>query len=512
MRYLTISLLVMTAAALFFPHVLLAQEMNFVDAEARAMGGTGVSRVDGPTATYWNPSRLPASEGFGASFTFGTDLSIEGDIISKADEIQDTINAIDFDALKTAMSSGTPLNNTQVQQLLDLSLNKIPALDGKGEGLLGHAEGGLYVKLGKISENGALGFHLSANVYAGAEPVFDFSNISLSSAGTATAQIDNVVGAGSDRSGAFANPSSQALADSIATIFTNAGIGGAQNRAEELVYQAEQAGVNTGDTRIQSLLTDVSTSMTTSGATTLGTNSSGVLVRGIMLREFGIAYGHSFLKQFFNAGVTLRMIEGETFIQYFSIDDLQDGDKFISEIKNRENRKKEVKFAGDVGLSLNLSDALCVGAIVKNLGSPSFGYKDPGNNFPTDRAIDDFKLEPVYRAGVTLRPFGWLTFSADADLTKTASGVLEGFESQFVNGGMEISLLGILKLRGGAYKNIGAENQSAVATGGIGLNLKLLEIDIGGGMSLEKESITVGADDKEIPTSAFLSASITLRF
>ncbi|OHB75949.1 MAG: hypothetical protein A2Z34_01225 [Planctomycetes bacterium RBG_16_59_8] len=260
-------------------------------------------------------------------------------------------------------------------------------------------------------------------------------------------------------------------------------------------------------------MNDIAAALSTADAETLAGNSSGVLVRGIMIKEVGISYARKLFGDFLNAGVTLRVMEGTTYINFFSFEDLEEGDEFADEIRDRKNTKSSVGFAGDIGLSMNLSDLLTVGAVVKNIGSPSFEFKTPAAPYPQDRSIDDFELDPIFRVGAAFRPFGWLTLSADADLTKTDSGVLEGFDSQFVGAGAEVSLLGILKLRGGMYDNIAADEQDPVVTAGIGLNFALVAIDVAGAMSLDKEDISVGSDDdEEIPKAAGASASITVKF
>lgn len=504
-------ILVVVVACGLVPSFAVAQEMNFIGSDKKAMGGTGVAGTSDATATYWNPSRLLSEGGLDIRLSFGLGAGVEGDVISKADNVKDTIDSINFDALKLDINSGNPMTNTEVQQLLDLALNDIPALAEEGEGIFANLDGGLFVRLPKITDSSAIGIHVRGQVYAGAEAIFDFTNISLSTDVNATTQVDNLVGAGADRSAAFTNASSQALANSVAAVFTAAGIAGAQNRAEELVYQAERAGVNTGDPMVQDLVGDLSTAVSTVGATTFSNNNSGVLVRGILMKEVGLSYAHTLVGETLNIGATLRVIEGETYIQYYPFDALEDGEEFVDEVRDRNNTKTSVKFAGDIGATLNLPAGFSAGAVIKNLGSPQFDFKDPGARYPVARGVEDFELDPVYRIGLAWKPIGLLTLAADADLNKVNSGVLEGYESQFVNAGAELSL-GFLKLRGGLYENTASKDPAPVATAGIGLKIFMLELDLAGGMSLKKEDISVGADDEEIPTSASFSATLGLKF
>ena len=71
-------------------------------------------------------------------------------------------------------------------------------------------------------------------------------------------------------------------------------------------------------------------------------------------------------------------------------------------------------------------------------------------------------------------------------------------KSQNVGAGLEIRLFKFLMLRGGAYKNIAENDIGPVYTLGLGINLWLLNIDVGASQSKHKTDVDGDSFPEEV--------------
>ena len=144
-----------------------------------------------------------------------------------------------------------------------------------------------------------------------------------------------------DRSGQFSNdPGSQSLADQIAASSAY----WTQDQAEELVWQSEQAGVNTSGNARADMLSSMAE---TTGAGTgdpginLEVNDSGVYTRGIITNEFALTYGHAFFDKKLGFGGNVKYIYGVTFNSFLRYDDVDSvGDALDQLFDSREQQAK----------------------------------------------------------------------------------------------------------------------------------------------------------------------------
>jgi hypothetical protein len=114
---------------------------------------------------------------------------------------------------------------------------------------------------------------------------------------------------------------------------------------------------------------------------------------------------------------------------------------------------------------------------------------------------------------VSREPFSWWTLAADVDVLENDSENLSGFHSRLVSAGTELRFvlwkLG-LALRGGVYANVADDANNAVAiTGGPGLRLWHLNLDLTGGASPDTEHIESDfASNDEFPSRANFAAAL----
>ncbi|MEK7448040.1 MAG: conjugal transfer protein TraF [Planctomycetota bacterium] len=468
------------------------EEWTIYGARAQGMGGAGVATGDGATAHYWNPAAIKLNDKTGVYIPFGTTLSVEGDIMQEVTQIADKITTLTtpWSTLSTQINSGSGLTLTDTRQLLDLFVNEMPDLDQKGQGMLFNASTGVGITVGGL---GIWGNYLTS---VGVDPVVDQgARFAFSNGGGANA-INDIVGAGSDRSGVFTNAGSQSLAD---TIF-NAGLGFTQNQAEELVYQAELTGANTADPNVQSIVTSIAQA-TGTGTSNVTDNQSGLIFSGILVREIGVSYAHELMDGRLTIGGNLKMMEGQTYYNFIRFNALEQGSDIYNDLLDKKNTESSTSFGVDGGAIYKFTDLLKVGLTARNINTPKFDFDGPG----------DYKLKPQIRAGGAIQLSNILLLAADLDITKNESQALDGYESQMIGAGLEfrVPILAI-SLRGGMYKDLAAdEGDALVYTAGLGLHVIALDIDIAAAKSTDTFSIE---NSKDVPQRIGVSFSAAVRF
>lgn len=163
--------------------------------------------------------------------------------------------------------------------------------------------------------------------------------------------------------------------------------------------------------------------------------------------------------------------------------------------------KESQAFGLDLGVMYRFGDNLRLGLVGRNINSPSFEMTPltPGDE-------DSFKEKAQYRAGVAYKPLSFMTVALDYDITKNDTTVGAGYKSQNLGAGAEINILKILQLRAGAYKNIAESDIGLVYTAGAGLNLWLVNLDLGVSLSNSRTSIDGNKFPEEIKAELAASA------
>ncbi|MFH1024026.1 MAG: conjugal transfer protein TraF [Planctomycetota bacterium] len=468
-----------------------AEEWIFLGARAQGMGGAGVAVANDATAVYWNPAAYAFEKSFDVQIPYGVGVAATGDVIKQADAAADAMQAVNFTTILDKVNAGDVLAAADLRNALDILLVEIPKLDRPGQGLLGNVSAGLSIRAGHWGLSG-----LGLGNF-GVDPVVDLTNLSFSTDVNAATQITNVVGVGADRTGLL-TASGQALANTIFGL----GLGFTQDQSEELVYQAEQAGVDTSSPAAQTLVTTVAQSTSTTGATDISNNQSGVVIRGLLAEEFAFTYARPFYMDRLAIGINGKFISGQSYYKYVRYEAIEDGDNLEDELTDSNNKRTSSNVGVDLGVLFRPVNRVRLGLVGRNLNSPDFDTNDPSGKY---------KLDAQVRAGAAVDVFPMWTVAADMDVTENESDVLSGFKSRFLSLGTEVRLhlwkLGI-DLRAGLYDNIASSEDGMCYTGGIGLKLWKLQLDFAGGISADKTAIESGAGATEIPERMNLTGTL----
>ncbi len=469
-----------------------AEEWIVVGPRATGMGGAGVAITRGPLASYWNPAnfamrqpfRDPARFRVGLSVPAAAAASVHGDVIADLDHMYDALKDIDWSSVNDVFDSGEsfndPAHQQELQTLLRVVTEDLPRLDAHGDGVAANASGEVSLEFGRVGI-AARGLGWSSVV-----PHPDLSADGLA------------FGDGLDDMFATTghSPSSSA-GTSLADRLDNTHPAGMVN---ELVYWAEQAGVNLSDTTVETMLDRILTGTTAGGTIDdfIAENDSGFTVRGLAVGEAGLSYAHPFFEGRLALGATVKALYGVTTTQHFRLQQLEDGSDILTELKSRKNRDESLRFGLDVGATVMPWDFLAVGITGRNINQPSF-----------PAAGKDYHLDPQVRGGVALFPLDWITLAADLDLYKNDSAVLPGYESQVLGIGAEFSVVDILFLRAGLSKNL-AESEGLTYHAGLGIHGGPVHLDIAGAASADRATVEYGDSSSKIPERAAASLMLEL--
>ncbi len=509
------------------PPVALAEDWPIVGARARAMGGAGVANDVSP---FWNPAALAlvpkkdekekekpsrlSLQAYGLSIEATWEMAAVGDIIRDIDNIADFFFTNDFEAIQGRLNAGTA-TAADIRTAIGL-VKQIQDLDKEGEGLYAYTggEGAVMVSMPWFS----FGIFYRGFGIAGVDPVVDWSFLSNSAfADGGFAEMFNTTG------------TTNSPATSDGTTFSSelqaqAGLTPAQ--ANEMAFQAEQAGVPLNDPAFRASLVAIAQATVAAGAggatelDTLYWNQSGFLLRGITVKEAGISIAryHEFFGLHASLGVNLKYIEAITFQNLIALARLQDGEMTLDKILDDFNRKRDVSgtFGVDAGLLLRPLPGLSVGVTGRNLNRPVFAWEGPRSYY----------LPRQFRAGASFN-LGAITIAADGDLYPVPSRVLEDYKTQIIGGGIELNPAAKdeigAALRLGAYQNVAIKTEELVYTAGIAIWFGPLRIEAAAAST--KATYDVENPDQEFDSSPSegwfedeyperwgLSATVSLKF
>jgi hypothetical protein len=477
-----------------------AEPWMFLGARYQGMGGAGVAVVDDDEAAYWNPGALGFDDEWGVGLAAAAQAAAEGDILRDMDRVFEFVDDFDIDGVLSDMAAGNPLSNADLQNALTLATELLPNLGRDGQGVVGSVGAGLTVRYGRFSLSG-----IGLSNFA-ADPVLDLDNLSFNTSGTAVAQITNAFGV-LPPAGPVSN---QALADDIAAIFQAAGLaaGDAQNAADNLVFQAEAAGIDTSIPRIADTIGTIANATALVGSGDLSENASGAFVRGAATVESGVGIGYALpipvpgIKDRIALGTNLKYIYGLTYTRFIRYDEVDDVSDVLDELTDAHNRKSTHTWGVDLGMVYRPFDFLQVGVTARNVNSPKLRTSDGGH----------YVIDPQVRGGVAVHIFpNWLV-AADVDLMENESDSLQGFKSRIVSAGTEVGIplgdIAQIALRAGLYTNVASDAANALGlTGGLGLRIANFHLDIAGGASPDTTRIQFDKSRK-VPTRANVAVSL----
>ena len=483
-----------------------AEEWYFIGARYQGMGGAGVAVVDDEQASYWNPGALAFTKSYGVAIPVGAYVSAEGSALSDIDRVSEFLDDLaggELDQLLDDLAAGNDLNGQQLGTALRLGAEELPGLDESGKGVMAGIDASLLLRYGKFAVTGIGVSHFAV------DPVFDRENLSVSDL-TGDEAVDALVDplTAMDRYTAGNEP---ALVAQLEALFLAAGSGAPNLQAEEVVFQAEQAGADVRNSGVAQNIVAIATDTINTPDATFADNRSGTFVRGLAIEQVGFGYGHPLLANRIGIGGNLKYMMGTTFNKYLRYDDIDGAGDFSDALTDSDRREITHTASLDLGLMLKPWEWLRLGVTARNVTKPEFDLaRDPASPGGKDKLT----LDPQVRAGVALWILPSWVVAFDADLTENRSELLDGFESRIVSLGTEWKIpiwkLG-LALRGGAYLNTAAEDLDGVTlTAGLGLRIFDFNLDFAAGATPKTEKVGATGDQK-IPSRANASMMVSFR-
>jgi hypothetical protein len=231
---------------------------------------------------------------------------------------------------------------------------------------------------------------------------------------------------------------------------------------------------------------------------TIANNTSTVQFKGIGIAEFPLTYGLA-LSDDFAIGGNLKFMKARVYnvaVKLFNTDFNNALNLALDDYVESNN------FGLDLGFLYRPGEQLRFGIVGRNLNSPEFDMKKVLLTDP-----DQLEEEPQIRAGLAYKPANFITIAADIDLTINETTVGNNFESQTVGAGVEFDLT-VVQLRAGAYKNLAEDDIGLIYTAGLGVNLWLVNLDIGAAISKDTTEI----DGRSIPEAAKAEFALSMLF
>lgn len=481
-----------------------AEQWSFVGARYQAMGGAGVAVVDDEHASYWNPGALAFTESYGVALPVGAYAAAQGSAISDVDRVAGYVDDLggDLDQILDDLDQGNALSPQQLGTALRLAAQELPGLDEDGKGIAAGIDASLLARHRSFAVTGIGVSHFAI------DPVFDRDNLSVSDL-VGDQAVDSLIDPLTAQS-QYAPGQAPPLVAAVEALFTQAGSGAPNLQAEELVFAAEQAGVDVRDAAVGQNILDIVQDTIDTPAATFADNASGAFVRGLAIEQVGFAYGHPVWQNRIGIGANAKYMLGTTFNRFLRYDDVDGLGDLSDTVTDGDHREITHTGSLDLGLLVKPWEWLRVGLTARDVTKPEFDLaRDPAN---PDRR-NSLTLDPQVRAGVALWILPSWVVAFDADLTENRSELIDGFESRIVSLGTEwkvpVGPFGFA-LRGGAFLNTAADDLDAVAlTAGLGLRLLDFNLDLAVGASPATERLEA-ADDRKIPSRA--NASLTLAF
>jgi hypothetical protein len=486
---LAVSLIYMTQAE--------GGEWAIVGARALGMGGANVAVANDATASYWNPGA------FGLfSATSYDDYGKRAWSVQPADagagarlrhDFGERLN--DIARYDYGRVSGGQIQAQDVPDFVGL-LNAVDSFNAdKKRAATIHVDGALGVQVGRFGVGALLLGSLSAMGR------MDVINIAPAGSGTGSliaqfSDASNFNGGNPIPSGGpfyFTSPQEDSLITQISQMpgWDNAS---ATNFVRAIDYGLSKANGSTIPSDIASqVITAAKMASDAGSGGSFKDNGSQLLFKGVSLAEIPLTYGVPVTEDLAIGG-NVKVMKARVYDVAVRAFDTKLKD---AASEARKTYEESEAFGVDLGLLYRFGDDLRVGLVGRNLNSPRF--KSPASADLTER--------PQVRAGVAYKPVGFVMLAADADLTRNETAV-GGFESQNVGVGLEINLIKALNLRAGAYKNIADSDIGLVYTAGLGLNMWLLNLDLGASFASKSAKF----DNNNIPEEARAELSLSMLF
>jgi len=517
----------LAAAALMAGVTATAMAAEFQTIGTMGMGGAGVARDMGAYAPYWNPAGLAfATKSFSTTIGAGVGARVSDGLADNVDNL-------------SKFTEGSPSTFDNLTNITTVTPGAYPAVAADITSLL-TVVNELGVQKGALSANAdaAAGFQMKqfgTGVFMlsegyGKTASVDLVNV-LPGNGSAALDINSVatlVGPQANNTTFFTPQQITAMETSLLTVLP--GAANATARADIINSLANnlQSPANpnlpriTPDQAVDTFTRIVVPAFASNKS--VNDNQTAVMVKNVLFTEIPISYGHAIsLGGFGKLGIggSFKVVNGRVYQTRIGL--VENGttvtvDDIIDGLKDNYVESTNVTF--DLGTQWKYSDWLTVGVVAKNLTTPTFKspeLKDqkgrlvlPDGTFTTTPyREDDVKLKPQARMGIALVPLAWLTIAADIDLTRNET-VLQGldYKNQHLGGGIELSPLTWLKIRGGMYKNLANTEIGPVATAGLTFGFPAVQLEVDGAYSLD----TTRYDNHSYPKESRIQAQLAVQY
>jgi hypothetical protein len=484
-----------------------ASEWAIIGPRALGMGGANVAVANDATASYWNPAAFgffaeaPADDYGKRSWSAQLlDAGVGAQVHEDLGEELNRIRQYSFDALNSGQITADRVADFVglLSALRSFSANKDRAATILVDG------GALRIQIGHFGIGGLLSSSISA------KGDIDLQNISPVSAGATNIDIIGELSNGSNFNNGNPVPSgdfylSPGTKNNLITSIS--ALPGWDTTSATNYVQAVDYGLSQASASGVAVPSNVTTQITdvaeiASAAQTGGSfadNQSSLVFKGIAIVEVPLTYGRAITENF-SIGGNIKFMTARVYHSRVLVFNNDFGDALK---KARDDYADSQNFGIDIGLLYRFGDTLRVGMVGRNLNFPKFDMK---KLFPTDE--DHITEKPQVRAGVAYKPLGFITLAADLDLTRNDTTIGGDYKSQNLGGGIELSLLKILQLRGGLYTNLAKSDIGVVYTAGIGLNLWLINLDLGASLAGHSTKI----DDQTLPKEARAEVALSMLF
>ncbi|MFB6346284.1 MAG: conjugal transfer protein TraF [bacterium] len=552
MRRFLVSLCLMFTVSVLLPVTGYAIQFNAVGSRANGMGAAGVALIDDENAGHWNPANLglpSATRGYQEDYATGLGVFSGAQIQSTRDFLKENQDLVD------QFGQGDTLSNIVKNDFSDTTdyanylklFRELGDLTRDGQGILAHFNAGANIRHTNLSVS-----------LSNQSDVAGFTNLNLSGilVGGLSADSDaarQFTTGDSSVTAPSTEPTSQEFKDAAKQVskdLDNAfetqklspqDLGFDSNTTSDSIANAIASRAESDSDKVSAEDLTKASEIVTPGIVSLGdttdsdsdasfdTENQRLVLQGTSINEMAFHYAKpdpllNFLGSPLYLGSTLRLMQGR--VAYVENNPFEsNASDSTGELFNQEDDvKKSTDFGVDLGLTYDARETLGfkLAVVGKYLNSPSFEYPDSqeANDTPVV-APDEVTVDPQVRVGFSGYPLDfmpvdigsdWWQLSADYDIT-TNETLMNDYEKKYVSVGNEFNLINSfwlnIALRAGARENLAEASEGRLYTGGVGVQLAGLNVDVSGVVSDKRVKDEEG---NEQPTVAGGSFNLSYRF
>lgn len=253
------------------------------------------------------------------------------------------------------------------------------------------------------------------------------------------------------------------------------------------------------------------------GVGTVMNNQSKLVLRGGSFFEFGVGYGREIKESGVIVGGNLKLISGQIGYHEITLATKDPGSGGFGDFKS--SAKRSVQPGIDLGVLWDIQKTYAsawwrprVGLVARNINNPTFKQPDAAKT-AGDR--DRFSLHGQYRLGGAISPLNWWHLAADLDVSRNVTNV-DGFLSQYLSAGTEVNVFNRewinIPLRFGLQKNIANSGSGVSWTGGFGIHLVHVTLDVGGMVSSRSTTLQSEGKSEKAPNNFAAAAQFGVQF